>query len=199
MQEYKYLAPVYDVVTILFLRRIHKKVLLLINELNSETVVDFCCGTGSLLKYLNKHKNIKSFGIDLSDHMLFKATYGKSRPICIKQDARQTTFSSDFFDVAIVSLALHEMSLSDAEKTVLEMKRVIKPDGKLFIIDYCFDEKISFLGKFIVTFVERIVGGQHYKNFRNYIKNGDYKLFFNDLKPLTEYSFFGKSVRLHVY
>jgi hypothetical protein len=47
-------------------------------------------------------------------------------------------------------------------------------------MDYCFDNKTSNLGKKIVSAIEAFVGGQHYLNFINFIKN-------NGLKNLIPY------------
>ena len=52
-----------------------------------------------------------------------------------------------------------------------EAHRLVKEDGVILIVDYAFDEKTTKFGRIGIDFIERIAGGEHYRNFKGYIEN----------------------------
>ena len=97
-----YLASIYDFILYPFLNKTRQKTAKIINQLNPESLIDICCGTGNQLKYLN-HTKIKLTGIDHSEVML-KAAKNLN---CYNQDAREIQFPDKYFDMALIQLALH--------------------------------------------------------------------------------------------
>jgi len=51
-------------------------------------------------------------------------------------DATNTGLSDGIFDVALISLVLHESSEALCTRLINEAKRIIKDDGRLFIIEW---------------------------------------------------------------
>lgn len=105
-------------------------------------VLDVCCGTGnSAIAIAKKNDNNTVIGIDLSSDMLKaarnKAIKNKFDNISFREmNAAKTDFSNESFDVVTVSLALHEMPQELIDLILTEIGRVLKPSGKLYIIDW---------------------------------------------------------------
>ncbi len=111
-------------------------------------------------------------GIDLSDAMLSIAGKGEHKADCIRQDATQMHYENARFDLVMTAFSLHEKSYTSARKIVEEMVRVTSEGGDILIVDYEVSEKTSILSKVLIYFIEWIAGGEHYRNFKSYIKKG---------------------------
>tara|TARA_R110002096_G_scaffold353021_5_gene546319 strand:- start:4730 stop:5338 length:609 start_codon:yes stop_codon:yes gene_type:complete len=127
---YNRIAPFYRLIDC-FLRK-HKSHL--ITELNASPSGDLLCmgvGFGKELKALQKHRIV---GIDHSEKMLAKAK--KYNPnielVCMK--AEQTSFENESFDYIIMAHLL--ATDNQSEKIITEAKRLLKKDGKLFILNH---------------------------------------------------------------
>lgn len=159
-------ANLYDFLLYPFLHSTRKKTAKLITQLNPESVLDVCCGTGNQLTYI-KSTSINLTGIDLSENMMKKS----DRVKCYVQDARKIEFPNESYDLALIQLALHEKPLEDQIKIIGEMHRVIKPNGYLLIIDYQISKKTNKSSKYIIHTIEFLAGRNHYKNFRQFHRN----------------------------
>jgi len=84
--------------------------------------IDLGCGTGFLLR-LSEWKGI--VGIDISEDMVrFYRRFNKNAVIA---DMEDLPFKENSFDYAVSNFSLH---WADFEKTVSELKRVLKPEGR---------------------------------------------------------------------
>jgi len=171
VEEYRYTAKVYDRLLGPFIKPIRRRVLSLVKKYKYTSILDVCCGTGDQLKLLKSH-GFEGEGVDLSDAMLEVSKKGKHRADCIKQDATQMHYEDDKFDLAMTAFALHEKDHSSARKIVEEMVRVTKEGGNILIVDYELSEKTSPFSKWMIYFIEWIAGGEHYRNFKSYIRKG---------------------------
>jgi ubiquinone/menaquinone biosynthesis C-methylase UbiE len=80
-----------------------------------------------------------------------------------------------YFDLIICSLILHEVSEVVRIEILKEAKRILQNDGRILLIDYHPGPIKKFKGiysKLIITFFEFLAGGEHYKNYNQFIKNG---------------------------
>lgn len=97
-------------------------------------ILELGCGGGTLWKR-NIHRIPNGCEItltDLSEGMIEEAKTGLPNFNFKVMDATQITFDDELFDVVIAD---HLMYLvSDLEKVMSEMNRVLKPGGKLFVI-----------------------------------------------------------------
>lgn len=138
-------------------------------------ILDIGCGTGAHLK-LYQDKKCNVFGVDLSPAMLQIAEkkLGKSANLQ-RVDATETGFSDNKFDLILSSTVLHEMNPKVRSDVLKEAKRLLKKEGRILIIDFHPGpiKKIKGIySKVIITVSEIFAGREHYKNYRNFIKNG---------------------------
>jgi ubiquinone/menaquinone biosynthesis C-methylase UbiE len=77
-------------------------------------------------------------GLDLTSEMLARArtrAAGLGRPAAfIEGDAQELPFADGSFDTVVCTYAM--CSVPDERATVLEMKRVLRPGGKLILVDH---------------------------------------------------------------
>ncbi len=102
-------------------------------------VLDICCGTGSVvLAFAGKSPDIQSVGYDFSPGMLHKAKEKdlSGQTLFINGDAANLSFVNDCFDVVCCSHALYELKNQVRTEALLEMKRVVKPNGLVLIMEH---------------------------------------------------------------
>jgi demethylmenaquinone methyltransferase/2-methoxy-6-polyprenyl-1,4-benzoquinol methylase len=144
------------------------------SEINpGEKVLDVACGTGAQV-FEMAHRAKEVVGADLSESMYNKAqkTLKKKKlsnvSFCLCDATGRTKFSDKTFDVATMSLALHQFPPEMHETILSEMKRVAR---KIIIIDYAFPlpKNITGTGS---RFAEFFAGREHYRNFKKYNRLG---------------------------
>ncbi len=166
-----YFAPLYDPFINPFLKNLRKKILEIVVELKPECIIDVCCGTGYQVKLLNRH-GFSAVGIDLSSEMLAISKKGKWKAPCFKQDAAAIDYPDESFDLVLITMALHEKDPASRQKIVTEMDRILQPNGHLLIADYWLSSGAPMFAGKIIGFIERLAGGEHYQNFRNFQHSG---------------------------
>ncbi len=107
-------------------------------------LLDLCCGPYTLTLEILKKNPVKIYGLDLSFSMLF---YGKKRiydkpvfPVC--GDAEILPFKSNSFGG--ISIAFGLRNLPNKEKAIKEFFRVLKPQGKLVILEFSWPKNFIF-------------------------------------------------------
>ncbi len=115
-----------------------KKAAEFLNLSTPKKILDVACGTGSQTYELAKlgHEVI---GIDLSPQMLEqsrKKCDQKLKLSFLQQDATNLSFKNSTFDIATISLGLHDMPFDVDLQVLSEMKRVTKKDGLILIVDH---------------------------------------------------------------
>jgi demethylmenaquinone methyltransferase/2-methoxy-6-polyprenyl-1,4-benzoquinol methylase len=171
-EEYEFSAKIYDPMLYFALRSIRKTVTEILLPYRDKVILDLCCGTGNQLKYLAKAGFQDLHCLDISEAMLNIARRGGASLKIYREDATRTSLSSASFDVVLVSFALHEKDRPTQEGILSEAHRLLVPGGLLLIVDYAFDEKTVSLGQWGITLIERIAGGEHYRNFKAYLAKG---------------------------
>jgi len=141
-------------------------------------VVEIACGTGSLALDLADKVN-EVIAIDLDQDLIsYAAKRAKKRAVrnihFYTMDASDLSIYSDKqFDIAVTSLSVHQFEAQLAVKVLSEMKRVA---SKVIIADYNYPLPENLYGK-VASAIERMAGGDHYRNFRSYMKSGGLKYF----------------------
>jgi len=137
-----------------------------------DKILDICCGTGDQLFYFSKLW-VEAVGIDINLKMIKIAEKRKNK-LGIKDisflvgDATKLPFKENSFDIALISLSLHEVEEDLRNKIISEMKRVVKKDGFLIFIDFKAPLPKILPALFIKT-VEYLAGKE---NFKSYLENG---------------------------
>ncbi|WP_013324447.1 class I SAM-dependent methyltransferase [Gloeothece verrucosa] len=126
-------------------------------EISSDQVVlDLGCGTGEFERLLlTENPEQKIIGIDISEEMLVKAKYKcQGYPNVSFQQASVSSlpFNTHTFDVIVSASAFHYFE--HPETAIQEIKRVLKPDGKVVILDWCKDYLLMQFLDFGLKFVD---------------------------------------------
>jgi ubiquinone/menaquinone biosynthesis C-methylase UbiE len=105
----------------------------LIQQVNGKTL-EVGVGTGKNLPYYVK--DISLTAIDFSKNMLDKAKYKNELPsaIFLEMDVQDMNFEDNTFDTVITSCVF--CSVPDPVKGLKEIKRVLKPDGQLIMLEH---------------------------------------------------------------
>ena len=89
-------------------------------------------------------------------------------------------YPDDSFDLIVSMLVLHEMDHSVRLAVLNEIKRVLKPAGRILLIDFNPGPVQSFDGwrtKVIIFLSEISAGREHFRNYRHFLSiNGLHNL-----------------------
>ncbi len=155
----------------------------------SDRVLDVACGTGALAMTLAK-KAAHITGIDLSEDNIAAARRtarrkGIANTLFEVHDASDLSCYLDHeFDIAVISMAIHQFNAELAVKILSEMNRIAL---KVIIADYNCPMKMG-LPKAVAYGMEQAAGGDHLRNFRVYMKRGGTRYFASEagLKVMAE-------------
>lgn len=116
--------------------------------------LDVGCGSGTLLEEIStRQPRARLAGVDLSPAMLALARRRLgSRAILVVADAGRLPFRSQGFDLAVSASALHYWR--DPIATLREIRRVLRPGGRIAITDWCADRWIDRLRDRFLRLVE---------------------------------------------
>ena len=110
-----------------------------IKALRPETLLDVASGTGDLaLKIQDEIPGCEVVATDFCPEMLEHATSRGVRKTLVA-DALALPFPDGGFDVVTVAFGLRNMA--DYPQALREMRRVLKPAGRLFILDFSLPPK----------------------------------------------------------
>jgi ubiquinone/menaquinone biosynthesis C-methylase UbiE len=101
--------------------------------------LDICCGTGAvLLAFAKRHPHGTIIGCDFSHGMLLAAR--RKDPVggvtLIQGNAARLPFADNIFHAVSCSHALYELKGQDRIKSLHEMKRVVRKDGVVLIMEH---------------------------------------------------------------
>jgi ubiquinone/menaquinone biosynthesis C-methylase UbiE len=140
-----------------------------------DKVIDVCCGTGAqVLEYASR--GIIATGIDNNPTMLKIAARNKMMQKAVNvsfqlADAAKLPFPNGHFDYASISLGLHDKAKATRYKIISEMKRVVKQNGTLILIDFQVTLPKNVWGM-SVRVIEFLAGRSNYQSFNDYLANG---------------------------
>jgi ubiquinone/menaquinone biosynthesis C-methylase UbiE len=169
--DYRRIAPWYDVLLGPFIRSLRPTGFRLFRPGRHTNVLEVGCGTGMQLA-LFRAQGCRVTGIDLSTAMLrvARARLDRGTLVC-RGDAARLPYPAETFDLVMATLVLHEMDPAVRSAVVEDMLRVIGHHGRLGIIDYHPQPRPSLKGAVasgIIRGIERAAGRRHYTNFRHF-------------------------------
>jgi demethylmenaquinone methyltransferase/2-methoxy-6-polyprenyl-1,4-benzoquinol methylase len=142
-EVFRSVAPSYDVMNDLMsagLHRVWKKFTVdLANVQPGETVLDVASGTADLAQAFAKRAGVANvWQTDINEAMLKVgrdrlANEGLITPNALA-DAEKLPFASESFDIVTVAFGLRNMTHKDI--ALAEMARVLKPGGRLFVLEF---------------------------------------------------------------
>jgi demethylmenaquinone methyltransferase / 2-methoxy-6-polyprenyl-1,4-benzoquinol methylase len=101
-------------------------------------VLDVACGTGDLSLELNKTGNASIIGTDFCRPMLTLAkekSAGETKPVpYIEGDAMLLPFPDDQFEAVTIAFGLR--NLSNVGSGLAELRRILKPGGRLAVLEF---------------------------------------------------------------
>src|SRR5215471_2942412 len=138
------IAPRYDLINDLQSFGLHRywkhRIVNLARPSGTDKALDLCCGTGDLAFLMAQH-GARVLGLDFSDRMLEVALNRNQRarrsdaaPHFVQGDALQLPFPDKSFDIITIAYGLR--NLADIKAGLGEMRRVMKPGGRLLVLDF---------------------------------------------------------------
>ena len=172
---YKSISKVYDALDRMYFTSGGRNPRELIGEMiqkDKAKVLDMCCGTfaNGYVVACNK-PDAMVVGLDRSKPMLKKAKQkvedkGLKNVKLICRDATNTGIKSNTFDYIIIGLVLHECNPELWKAILSEVKRLLKDDGKLIILDWDIQESVRGKVKFSPLYVcECLVTPKYFKEY----------------------------------
>lgn len=131
-------------------------------------VVDVAFGTGDLARILSA-KASDVHGVELSaDRVRYASKRAGPNLHFHEGDARSLPFDDQQFDLATISMALHEMPASYRPQVLRELMRVA-PEA--LVVDYSAPQPGNpvALG---VRAIERVAGLEHFQGFQSFLEEG---------------------------
>jgi ubiquinone/menaquinone biosynthesis C-methylase UbiE len=137
-----WLLPIYDPVTsLLGLNSARRELVFQADLRPCQRVLDIGCGTGSLAVLLKQlFPDVAVVGLDPDEKALARAAGKARRAGASIQFARGFSDRLDYpgasFDRVFSSFMFHHLNRREKERTAREIRRVLKPDGTLHLLDF---------------------------------------------------------------
>jgi ubiquinone/menaquinone biosynthesis C-methylase UbiE len=113
----------------------------------SGQILEVGVGTGKNFKYQRSRDNV--IGIDISDRMLVKAWQkAKSADLGVQLhqvDVQRLGFTDNSFDAAVATFVF--CSVPDAVRGLRELGRVVKPGGKIVLLEHVRIDQPAIIGR----------------------------------------------------
>jgi len=170
--KYNWLTKIYNPL-IAFTMPEKKFKMALIKQANikpKQTVLDFGVGTATLsLLVKQEYPEAFLYGVDIDDKILKiakqKAEEQKIEITLTKYNGEKLPYPDNYFDSVLSSLVFHHLDVNQKQKSLVEINRVLKPNGELHIADW---GKPSHVGMRLLFYLVQFLDG--FKTTRDNVK-----------------------------
>jgi ubiquinone/menaquinone biosynthesis C-methylase UbiE len=141
-----------------------------------QRVLDVCCGSGDLSAQL-VGAGCHVVGVDSSERRVAYARQKRTAAQFEVMDAAATPFEREF-DAAVISLALHALSVPVREQVWESMVRAVTARGLLIALHYTLPRQSTLLARTAYSLIDGDERGflksdpEHYENFREFMQKG---------------------------
>lgn len=161
IREYADIASQYDIRWASYITATLRETQKRLDIKPTDRLLDIGCGTGSLLQAISqKHPSVNLIGLDISREML-KVACNKQIHRCtlISGKSQYLPFHSHSFEVVVSCNAFHYWR--NPEACLREIARVLKPQGRIVITDWCDD----YIACKICDLFLRMFNRAHFKTY----------------------------------
>jgi ubiquinone/menaquinone biosynthesis C-methylase UbiE len=139
-------SETYDKKRFDYFRFMQRRTIIFANLKENQRFLDIGCGTGWAVGYAANlvKEGGEAYGIDIAPKMVERAienTRELKNVHFYQANAEELPFEDNFFDVIICTNSFHHYL--KPLQVLAEMRRVLKPDGKIFILDITTDGFIA--------------------------------------------------------
>lgn len=164
----------------------------------NQNVLDVGCGTGTLSILLKRmHPNVEIVGVDGDQDVLNIAREKTAKAgLDITLDVNMSyklRYADNYFDHIFSTLLFHHLTTKNKKRTLKEMLRVLKPEGKLHIAD--FGKPNNKLMYFISIFMRRLEKTE--ANIKGLLPRMFYEAGFDHITEYAQYMTVFGSVSLY--
>lgn len=165
-----------------------------------ERVLDLACGTATLTIAIKQEQPAAEvFGLDGDERILAKARQksdsARAEINFTRAFSTAMPYPDEFFDCVVTSLFLHHLTRENKKKTLLEILRVLKPNGRLHIADW--DRPANLLMKLAQQPVIWLDGATTRDSFEGKLPEFIREAGFADVIETSIFNTIGGTVRLY--
>ncbi len=155
--------------------RWRKKAVDMLGDLKGKTALDLCCGSGDFLTILSEfyHSDINLYGADFAKNMLniahSRLGLDHRRNIILCQaDAQALPFADNSINAVTIGFGIR--NVTDKNKSLKDIHRVLSPTGKLVIIEPSIPKNkfVAFCFGFYFGKIMPLIGGLISGDFQAY-------------------------------
>lgn len=107
-------------------------------------ILDLCCGTGAMGTHLRRrYRQARIVGIDVNPAMLSVAVTKRNRVYNVTHQAPAEDLPLGDCSVDLVTICLGFHDLADQRAALAEIKRVLRPDGTLLLLELTLPDSVS--------------------------------------------------------
>ena len=116
-------------------QRWRREILRAAGDVRGRLVLDVCCGTGDVGLLLERN-GARVLGVDFTREMLVRALAkrGQGRSLFLQGDALRLPIRDRRVDLATIAFGIR--NVSDRRAGLVELARVVKPGGRVFVLEF---------------------------------------------------------------
>ncbi|MCL4396082.1 MAG: class I SAM-dependent methyltransferase [Chloroflexi bacterium] len=170
-------AETYDQKRFDYFRYMQKRLIALVPLKPGICLLDIGCGTGWAVRYVARSLDEQGefYGIDLAPKMIERARENSrdyDRVHFMSANVESMSFADDFFDVAICTNSFHHYP--NPQTALYQIRRILKPGGRLYIMDVTTDGPLSRL-------LDRVTAAREPEHVKFY-STAEYRSFFESAR-----------------